>query len=109
MRLRRIEEGKTSSESEAYHIALEAMRTLNLDSVRGKMSFISSAPGKIKKPESLGEPPGGNNENTLSRCPSKIGNQLCAFKLSLPLIPAHEAVGIVEDRREGCQLLVLQE
>ena len=54
--LERIKKGKTSSELEAHRIALEAIRALNLDSVRGDMTFIASTPGKIKKPESLGEP-----------------------------------------------------
>jgi hypothetical protein len=55
--LQRIKKGKTSSESEAYRIALEAIRALNFGSVRGgDMTFISSTPGKIKNPESLGEP-----------------------------------------------------
>jgi hypothetical protein len=47
---------KTSSEVEGYRVALEAIRELHLGSVRGDMTFISSTPGKIKKPESLGEP-----------------------------------------------------
>ena len=54
--LQQIKKGKTSSEVEAYRIALEAIRTLHLGSLRGDMTFISSTPGKIKKPESLGEP-----------------------------------------------------
>jgi len=54
--LQQIKKGKTSSEVEAYRIALEAIRALHLGSVRGDMTFISSTPGKIKKPESLGEP-----------------------------------------------------
>jgi hypothetical protein len=33
--LQRIKKGKTSSESEAYRIALEAIRALNFGSVRG--------------------------------------------------------------------------
>ena len=41
---------------EAYRIALEAIRALHFGGVRGDMTFISSTPGKIKKPESLGEP-----------------------------------------------------
>jgi hypothetical protein len=53
--LERIKKVKTSSELEAHRIALEAIRALNLDSVRGDMTFIASTPGKIKKPESLGE------------------------------------------------------
>jgi hypothetical protein len=54
--LERIKKGKTGSELEAYRIALAAILALNLDSVRGDMTFIASTPGKIKKPESLGEP-----------------------------------------------------
>jgi hypothetical protein len=54
--LERIKKGKTSSELEARRIALEAIRALNLGSGRGDMTFIASTPGKIKKPESLGEP-----------------------------------------------------
>jgi hypothetical protein len=54
--LQQIKKGKTSSEVEAYRIALEAIRALHLGSVRGDMTFISSTPGKIKKRESLGEP-----------------------------------------------------
>ena len=54
--LQQIKKGKTSSEVEAYRIALEAIPALHLGSVRGDMTFISSTPGKIKKPESLGEP-----------------------------------------------------
>jgi len=54
--LQLIKKGKTSSELEAYRIALEAIRALHIGSVRGDMTFISSTPGKIKKPESLGEP-----------------------------------------------------
>ena len=55
--LDRIKKGKTGSELEAYRIALEAIRALNFGSVRGgDMTFISSTPGKTKKPESLGEP-----------------------------------------------------
>ena len=54
--LQQIKKGKTSSEPEAYRIALQAIRALHLGSVRGDMTFISSTPGKIKKPESLGEP-----------------------------------------------------
>src|ERR1700745_3438990 len=47
---------KTSSEVEGYRVALDAIRALHLGSVRGDMTFLSSTPGKIKKPESLGEP-----------------------------------------------------
>jgi hypothetical protein len=54
--LQQIKKGKTSSEVEAYRIALEAIRALHFGSVRGGMTFISSTPGKIKRPESLGEP-----------------------------------------------------
>ena len=54
--LQQIKKGKISSEVEAYRVALEAIRALHLGSVRGDMTFISSTPGKIKKPESLGEP-----------------------------------------------------
>jgi hypothetical protein len=54
--LHQIKKGKTSSEVEAYRIALEAIRARHSGSVRGDMTFISSTPGKIKKPESLGEP-----------------------------------------------------
>src|SRR5271157_208166 len=54
--LQLIKKGKTSSELEAYRIALEAIRALQIGSVRGDITFISSTPGKIKKPESLCEP-----------------------------------------------------
>ena len=54
--LQQIKKGKSSSDVEAYRIALDAIRVLHSSSVRGDMTFISSAPGKIKKPESLGEP-----------------------------------------------------
>jgi len=54
--LQQIEKGKTSSEVEAYRVALDAIRALHLGSVRGDMTFLWSTPGKIKKPESLGEP-----------------------------------------------------
>jgi hypothetical protein len=53
--LQQIKKGKTNSEVEAYRIALEAIRALHFGSVHGDMTFISSTPGKIKKPESLGE------------------------------------------------------
>ena len=53
--LQQIKKGKTNSEVEACRIALEAIRALHFGSVRGDMTFISSTPGKIKKPESLGE------------------------------------------------------
>ena len=53
--LERIKKGKTSSELEAYRIALEAIRALNFGGGRDDMTFIASTPGKIKKPESLGE------------------------------------------------------
>jgi hypothetical protein len=54
--LQQIRKGKTSSEVEGYRVALEAIRALHLGSVRGDMTFLSSTPGKIKKPESLSEP-----------------------------------------------------
>ena len=54
--LQQIKKGKTSSEVEGYRVALDAIRALHLGSVRGDMTFLSSTPGKIKKPESLGEP-----------------------------------------------------
>jgi hypothetical protein len=54
--LERIRKGRSSSDVEAYRIALEAIRAQHFANVRGDMTFISSAPGKIKKPESLGEP-----------------------------------------------------
>ena len=54
--LQHLQKGKTSSEVEAYPIALEAIRALHSGSVCGEMTFISSTPGKIKKRESLGEP-----------------------------------------------------
>ena len=54
--LQQIKKGKTSSEVEAYRIALDAIRALHLGSVRGDMTFLSSTPGKIKRRESLGEP-----------------------------------------------------
>jgi hypothetical protein len=54
--LQQIKKWKTISEVEGYRVALEAIRELHLSSVRGDMTFISSTPGKIKNPESLGEP-----------------------------------------------------
>ena len=54
--LQQIKKGKTSSEVEGYRVALDAIRALHLGSVRGDMTVLSSTPGKIKKPESLGEP-----------------------------------------------------
>ena len=40
----------------ARTVAIEAVDALHLGGVRGDTTFISSTPGKIKKPESLGEP-----------------------------------------------------
>src|SRR5262245_13136408 len=40
----------------ARTVAIEAVRALHLGGVRGYTTFISSTPGKIKKPESLCEP-----------------------------------------------------
>jgi len=54
--LEEIKKGKSSSDVEAYRIALDAIRAQHFGNVRGDMTFISSAPGKIKKPESLGDP-----------------------------------------------------
>ena len=54
--LERFRKGKASSDVEAYRIALDAIRAQHFVNVRGDMTFLSSAPGKIKKPESLGEP-----------------------------------------------------
>jgi hypothetical protein len=54
--LQEMRNGKTSSEVEAYRIALEAIGALHFGSVRGHLTFISSTPGKMKKTESLGEP-----------------------------------------------------
>jgi hypothetical protein len=54
--LQQIKKGKTSSEVGGYRVALDAISALHLGSVRGDMTFLSSTPGKIKKPASLGEP-----------------------------------------------------
>jgi len=54
--LEEIRKGKSSSDVEAYRIALDAIRAQHFANVRGDMTFISSAAGKIKRPESLGEP-----------------------------------------------------
>jgi hypothetical protein len=54
--LQQIKKGKTSPEVEGYRVALDAIRALHLGSVRGEITFLSSTPGKIKRPESLGEP-----------------------------------------------------
>jgi hypothetical protein len=54
--LEQIKKGKSSADVEAYRIALDAIRAQHFANVRGEMTFISSAPGKIKKPDSLGEP-----------------------------------------------------
>ena len=43
--LQQVKKGKTSSEPEAYRIALQAIRALHLGSVRGDMTFISSTLG----------------------------------------------------------------
>ena len=49
--LQQIKKGKTSSEVAGDRVALDAIRALHLGSVRGDMTFLSSTPGKIKKPE----------------------------------------------------------
>jgi hypothetical protein len=54
--LEQIKKGKSSADVEAHRIALDAIHALHFANVRGEMTFISSAPGKIKKPDSLGEP-----------------------------------------------------
>ena len=54
--LQQIHKRKSGSEVEAYPIALEAIGALKFDVAHGGMTFISSTPGKIKNPQSLGEP-----------------------------------------------------
>jgi hypothetical protein len=54
--LQQIHKRKSGSEVEAYRIALEAIGALKFDITHGRMTFISSTPGKIKNPHSLGEP-----------------------------------------------------
>jgi hypothetical protein len=54
--LQQIHKKKSGSEVEAYPIALEAIGALKFDVTHGSMTFISSTPGKIKAPQSLGEP-----------------------------------------------------
>ena len=54
--LQQIHKKKSGSEVEAYSIALEAIGALKFDVTHGNMTFISSTPGKIKAPQSLGEP-----------------------------------------------------
>jgi len=54
--LQQIHKRKSGSEVEAYPIALEAIGALKFDVTHGSMTFISSTPGKIKAPQSLGEP-----------------------------------------------------
>ena len=54
--LQQIHERKSGSEVEAHRIALEAIGALKFDVAHGRMTFISSTPGKIKTPQSLGEP-----------------------------------------------------
>ena len=54
--LQQIHKRKSGSEVEAYPIALEAIGALKFDVTHGSMTFISSTPGKIKTPQSLGEP-----------------------------------------------------
>jgi hypothetical protein len=54
--LRQLQNRKSSSQIEAYRIALKAIGALKFDVTYGSMTFISSTPGKIKTPESLGEP-----------------------------------------------------
>ncbi len=54
--LQQIHKRKSGSEVEAYPIALEAIGALKFDVTHGSMTFISSTPGKIKKPESLCKP-----------------------------------------------------
>jgi hypothetical protein len=53
--LQQIHKRKSGSEVEAYPIALEAIGALKFDVAHGSMTFISSTPGKIKAPQSLGE------------------------------------------------------
>jgi len=47
---------RSSSQTEAYRIALKAIVALKFDVTYGSMTFISTTTGKIKSPESLGEP-----------------------------------------------------
>src|ERR1700751_253501 len=54
--LHQIHRRKSGSEVEAYPIPLEAIDALKFDVSHGGMTFISSSPGKIKTPRSLGEP-----------------------------------------------------
>ena len=54
--LQQIHKRKSGSEVEAYPIALKAIGALKFDVTHGSMTFISSTPGKIKAPQSLGEP-----------------------------------------------------
>jgi hypothetical protein len=54
--LQQFKKGKASSEMEAHGIALDVIRALHFGSPRGDMIFMSSTPGKIKSPESLGDP-----------------------------------------------------
>jgi hypothetical protein len=54
--LREFQIRKSSSQIEAHRIALKAFGALKFDVSYGSMTFISSTTGKIKTPESLGEP-----------------------------------------------------
>jgi len=54
--IRKFQNTKSSSQIEAHRIALEAIGSLKFDVTYGSMTFISSTAGKIKTPESLGEP-----------------------------------------------------
>jgi hypothetical protein len=54
--LGQIHKAKSASETKAYPIALGAIGALSLSITRKSLTFISSTPGKIKDPQSLGEP-----------------------------------------------------
>jgi hypothetical protein len=54
--IRKFQNTKSSSQIEAHRIALKAIGALKFDVTYGSMTFISSTAGKIKTPESLGEP-----------------------------------------------------
>jgi hypothetical protein len=79
--LQQMRKGKTSSEVEAYRIALEAIRALHFGSVRGDMTFISSTPGKIKKsrlanliilPKTAAAPGSSKNLEAIAGCPLDV-------------------------------------
>src|SRR5262249_31708315 len=78
--LQQIHKRKSGSEVEAYPIALEAIGALKIDVTRGSMTFISSTPGKIKTPQSLGEP------HYTSAAASGSSKSLDFKRLSIPRI-----------------------